>query len=187
MTTEERLEVLEKELARTRSRARWSLVGTALVIVVGVVFCITAYGPSKARPAGGTEREVRAGKFTLVTQDGTAQAVLHMTEDGPLLGLYDAEGKVRIGLTVTEAGPMLRLQDTQGNVRVSLAATTAGQGLGVYDDRRIGRIGMTVTEAGPTLGLLDAQGKARVGLTVQTDGPSLDLYDAQEKSIWRAP
>ncbi len=187
MTTEERLEVLEKELVRTGSRARWSLVGTALVIVVGVVLCITAYGPSKAGSVGGAEREVRAGKFTLVTQDGMAQAVLHVTEDGPLLGLYDAQGKVRIGLTVTEAGPMLRLQDSRGNVRVSLAATTTGQGLGVYDDRGIGRIGLTVTEAGPTLGLLDAQGNARVGLTVQTDGPSLDFYSAQEKSIWRAP
>ncbi len=187
MTTEERLEVLEKELARTKSRARWSLIGTALVIVAGIVFCITAYVHGKARPAGSAEREVRAGKFTLVNQDGTAQAVLHMTEDGPLLGLYDAQGKVRIGFTVTEAGPMLRLQDSRGNVRVSLAATTAGQGLGVYDDQSIGRIGLTVTEAGPTLGLLDAQGNARIGLTVQTEGPSLDFYDTQEKSIWRAP
>jgi hypothetical protein len=60
MTTEERLEALEKELARAKRRNRWSLTGTALVFVFGAILCGTATGPSQAtaQPAVGTVNEV---------------------------------------------------------------------------------------------------------------------------------
>jgi len=140
MTTEERLEALEKELIRAKRRNRWSLTGAALVFVLGVVLCGKAAGPSQAaaQPADGTVNEVRASKFTLVDQNGKARARLAMTELGPALAFLDAQGKLRVDLTMTELGPVLALRDAQEKARIDLFVTEAG---------------------GPALFLNDAQGK----------------------------
>lgn len=140
MTTEERLEALEKELARAKRRNRWALTGTALVFVLGVVLCGKAAGPSQAsaQPAAGTVNEVRASKFTLVDQNGTPRVILAMTQLGPALAFLDAQGKLRVDLTVTEAGPVLALRDAQEKARIDMFVTEVG---------------------GPALFLNDAQGK----------------------------
>lgn len=72
MTTEDRLEILEKELSHARNRIRWLLAGAALVVGTSV-FCATTGGV----------KEVRASAFTLVDRYGKPRASLSMQENGP--------------------------------------------------------------------------------------------------------
>ena len=166
MTTEERLEALEKELACAKRRNRWSLTGAALVFILGVALCGTASGPSKAQPAGGALNEVRASKFTLVNQDGTTRASLAVIESGAELVLYDAQEKARTLLTVAKTGPELDLLD------------------GAQEK---GRASLAVAAGSSSLTLCDTLGKPRIDLGVAKTGPLLAFSDAQGKPTWFAP
>jgi len=95
MTTEERLEMLERELARTKKRTRWLLAGTILVLVGGIVLCGKSAGTSEAQaqPAGGAVKEVRANEFIVVDENGKTRAAMGVMKGGPALDFYDTEDK----------------------------------------------------------------------------------------------
>jgi len=67
MTIEERLDVLERELARAKGRC--------------------GLGPVDAQEAVGAPKKVCAGKFSLVDQNGNIRAWLAVTKGGPGLAL----------------------------------------------------------------------------------------------------
>jgi hypothetical protein len=160
MTTEERLEKLEKELAGAKRRSRVMLIAAAMA--VAVVFLLGAGGEA-------VPKVIQAEKFELVDSTGRGRAALEMTQAGePGLVLGDEKGKIRTGLIMGEAG------------RPSL---------GLFDDNGIPRIILHLDDSGePTLSLSDENGKVRAGMCLGESGePGLGLYDQEGKTIWSKP
>jgi len=154
MTVEERIERLERNNRRL-------LAGLVAVILLGIGVAAIP------NPGGDVVDEVRARKFTLVDVNGKERAMLDMTEDGPVLRLYDEIAKVCAELNAAKTGPTLRL----------------------YDENGKSRAGLTVTKDGiPGLAMIDENDKSRVVLCVTKDGmPELAMFDENGKSIWKAP
>ena len=175
MTTEERLEKVEKELMRGRKLNRWLLTGIGIVFVACIV--VWAFGPktATAQPAGTAVSEVFARKFVVVDENGKTRAMLYMGRDGPSLTLFDEKGKSRVILEVYQSDvnligvdknvPRLCLRDEKGNYRA-----------GIWVDKDV-----------PRLGLYDENNKTRALMSVLKEGPSLGLYDEDSNTLWKAP
>jgi hypothetical protein len=178
MTTEERLEKLERELACAHRRSRWLLA--VLVLAVGGL-CLARTWTSttalaQAQGAIATPRAVRASEFILEDENGKTRASLNVGKDGPGLTLYSENGKGCAGLSVCTDTPSLFLRDKNDRLRADLA----------------------LSKNGPTLNLFDENGKPRVALgAVQTESPdgtqikypesSLFLLGPDGKRLWSAP
>ena len=106
MTTEERLEKVERELARAKSRTRWLLI--IVVVCLGVGILVWALGSGAAI--------ITAKAFLVVDSEGRQRAGLTVTSDGPLLGLTDENETTRAGLSALRDGPMLGFWDENGEV-----------------------------------------------------------------------
>ena len=95
MTTEERMEKLERELARAKRRNRWLAV--VLLTIGATALAVTALSapsiPTALAEAGGPVNEVRASRFVLVDETGKTRAGLAVDKDGPGLGLVDEKGE----------------------------------------------------------------------------------------------
>ncbi len=116
MTTEERLEKLERELSRARRHNRWLLAGAALCLGIGGL--VWAFGPDTvvAQLDATTPNEVRASRLVIEDEDGTTRALLEATKGGTTLRLSDENGTLRIGLGAFGDGPALGLYDERGTV-----------------------------------------------------------------------
>ena len=172
MTTEERLEKLERTTRRYRI-----LLG---VVVLGVV----VLGPRLLMEDGGTEEAiVSAKRFQLVDDRGETLALLSSSEGEPGLALFDDKGELRTMLTMTEAGSKLIFNDDKGVSRMLLDEP----GLSLFDDKGEHRVGLFVTEGGSGLGLTDNNGKTRVLLGVHPDTLGLALYDDEGGLAWSTP
>jgi hypothetical protein len=191
MTTEERLEKLEKELTGAKRRSRVMLVAT--VMAVAVVFLLGAGGEA-------VQKVVRAERFELMDSTGKLRAVLGLTESGqPALGLWDQDGKARAVLGL-RAGPGLAdepglwLSDHDGKVRAMLDLCCFGQpALSLLDQNGENRVTLALSAVlvkfgEPWLALHDQDGKHRAVLDVtKRYGPGLELFDKNGKPIWSAP
>jgi len=162
MTTDERLQKVEGQLARVRWFNRCLIA--CIVLSLGVWFILKAFAPETAWAQSGT-KEIRANKFVLEDEKGKVRATLAMTGTGPILWLSDENGKQRATLGAFEVGPVLFLNDETGTTRVSLAAF----------------------KEGPALALGSKNGGAAATLNVRENRPSLALYDVNGESIWSAP
>ena len=99
MTTEERLENLERELARAKRRNRRLMIGS--VVCLGMIFAWALFaqlgGLGTVHAAGPTTapalREVRAGRFILEDENGKTWAWLRVDKDGAELCFFDESGK----------------------------------------------------------------------------------------------
>jgi len=144
MTTEERLENLERELARAKRRNRCLLA--AVLLGAGVVILAAAWigTPEKALAANAAKAPtiIRANGFIVEDANGKSRIMLAMTEDGPTLSLLDENGKGRAILNVIRGVAILGLNDENGKPRAMLG----------------------VSKEGPAIGLTDENGKTRVGL-----------------------
>ena len=114
MTTEERLEILEQELARAKRRNYWFLA--VLGLAVGLFALGWYFAGTTGRAAEGVVEEVRANKFTLLDENGKECAILTMLEGAPGLRLYDENGKPRAGQGVFKGWPGLILHDDNGKL-----------------------------------------------------------------------
>jgi hypothetical protein len=123
MTTEERLEKLEMELARAKRRNRLLL---ATVVITAAV----------AMTAGIDRREniVSANGFALVDESGKVRAVLGVDKDGPKLVLSDENDTARVTLGVNKDGPVLGLSDKNGKSRAALGVGERGPALALADE-----------------------------------------------------
>jgi len=118
MTTEERLEKLEKEL----SWARWLLAGAALCVGIGVIVWTFAPGTALAQVLiPGVQKVVRANSFVLVDENGRERGGMRVFLNTPSLDLSDENGKTRVMLSLDKNEPRLYLYGEGGLVRASLS------------------------------------------------------------------
>lgn len=161
MTTDERIEKVEGQLARLRWFNRCVIV--CIILSLGAWFMLRAFGPDTAWAQSGV-KEFRAKKFVLEDKSGNMRAALTVEEFGSLLSLHDENGNMRAALTVTREGPALVLRE-KGKTRAEL---------GMLNGK-------------PQLVLLDENGNPRATAGVGNDGPILMLVDENRKPIWQAP
>ena len=187
MTTDERIENLEKGLASARRFNRWLLAAVGLAL--GVWILAGTFGPTMAaEPAGGTAiNEVRAKRFVVEDENGKVRAVLAVFKDGPGLTLADESGNPRAMLIMGKGGPALTLSDENGKVRAGLNATKETAGLTLADENGKNRAALVVGKNGPRVGLSDDKGKTRDFMSVLKESPSLALLDENDKPIWQVP
>ena len=97
---------LRERLARVERR--WTLGWVAAAVVVAT-----------AGVVGQTTRQtVEAHAFIVTDPDsGERRAVLEMSDEGPLLRLYDEDGAVKVLLGVTADGPTLAYVNPQGDLQ----------------------------------------------------------------------
>ncbi len=162
MITDEKLEKVERQLARLRWFNRCLIACVALAF--GVWFIAKTFGPETAWAQSGA-KIIRANAFVLEDQNGKCHAELRAGEAGPVLVLLAENGSPGIVLSVTKQEPSLMLIDQNGKGSVSLS----------------------VREGRPSLALHDEKGKARAGLALDKNMTSLWMFDANSKLIWSAP
>lgn len=149
MTTEERLEKVEKELAAAKRQIRRLVIGGAVALV-----CVAILVAASLRPA-----QVQARKFVLVDENGKTRAMLAVDEDGPRLRLTDEDGKARAELCVVRTGPVLNLSDKNGSARAGLCVLKDGPVLDLDKGNGKTRALLAVEEGGPGIRLYGANDK----------------------------
>ena len=120
MTTEERLESLERDFVRAKRRNRWVLAAVGLGALAWTVMGAARTPSLELGP--GVPKVIRANCFVLEETNGRTRAVLFVGKEGPQLVLYDEKGKVRAELYVLRNKPALRLWSEDGKVRALLGA-----------------------------------------------------------------
>ena len=176
MTTEERLESLERGLSAAKLRNKYLLIG---LVILAIAWAFTSTTGTVQAQAG--ENIIQAESFELVDSQGTVRAALVVHDDEPGLALYDENGTVRAALGMSEFGPVLGLADENGNLRATLGVSDElGPGLYLYDEIGNVRAGLDVRELGSWLYLYDEIGNVRAGLSVIELGSGLYLYDENE-------
>lgn len=121
MTMEERLDHLERELARAKRRNHWLLPVAALAVGgLTLPWTLTKTTPAAQAQGAGAEKVIRASAFVLEDEQGRKRGELAMGPLGSVLGLFDANGKPRVILSAVKDGPSLELLDENGTVRNQL-------------------------------------------------------------------
>jgi len=178
MTTDERMEKMEGQLARVRWFNRCLIV--CIVLSLGAWFILNTFGSERVWSQSGA-KEIRANCFILEDENGKRRALLGMGMGGPSLMLLDENGKSRAVLAVIKEGPSLGLLDENGKSRALLAASKDGLELSMYDENGENRAKLIVAKDVLALGLRDENNKLRAMLAVLKDiGPGLSLYDENE-------
>ena len=146
MDTEERLEKLERELARAKR-----LVAVLALIAVGLsLSCVLPRTGAKS---------IHANQFVLEDEHGTPRAGLRMGKDGPGLILLDENGNRRAELCALKGASALTLFDENEKMRVGLTVDKDGSALVLCDENGNHRVGLVVGKDGPAQGLFDEKGK----------------------------
>jgi hypothetical protein len=188
MSTDERMEKMEGQLARIRWVNRCLIA--CIVLSLAVWFISRTFGPETAWAKSGV-KEIRANKFVLEDGKGKSRALLGVDEDGPKLALLDEKGKNRALVVVEKDGPALCLFDEKGQAGVLLSLRDDGPNLGLYDWQGQTRVGLGMGKDGPMerpgLVLCDGKEKTRAVLALVKYGPGLALCDEDGKVIWKAP
>jgi hypothetical protein len=172
MTIEERVEMLEAELAASRTRARRLACGAGMILGALVVFSTFRFTTSVAH-ARSDERtvvradEVRAGRF--IVEDnrphnrGVEQAIFGMIQDAPGLRL-GASDNPQISIS-THSGSYLYLADETGHPRITLQ---------VVGDRS-------------SVSLFNKEQRDLLDIALSWDSPSLTLTDENGNVLWKTP
>lgn len=154
MTTDERLEKLEWELARSRRRFRWLIIGAGL----GLILAATLYA-SRTHPFAAKEsKEIRATSFILEDSNGKPRASLGMDEDGLELRLRYENGNIGAALCLHEEKVVLSLADNSGKPRAVLGLAKKMPLLCLYDEKEEPRATVALLPDGPHLVLRDEKG-----------------------------
>ena len=207
MTTEERLESIEKKLSRHRRLLTVVFVGVGAYVAIGVV------RPQMllAQPATEPPKEIRASSFVLLDENNKTRAVLGFERaGGASLRFIDVNGKIRVGISEGEAGAGLAVLDKSGMVRVEIwaddeprLALSDGTSkprfevlerndrslmLSIFDESQTSRIVLGVDKDGSVLSLNGKNPRTGVGLGVDKDDvPRMVMIDKDGKLRWSAP
>jgi len=178
MTTEERLEKLERELGSAKRRNRWLVTAVALTVAgLSLGWTLTTAIPAaRAKGVAAVPKTVRAREFVLVDERGTMRAMLGMGGE-PVLILADEKGLTRAMLTVNaNGGGSLFLHDKNNRTRIGLSAGEKGSMLFLNDENENHRAVFGVAET------VTLDGK-----TITYPESSLLLFGPDGKVIWQAP
>lgn len=163
MTTDERLEKLERELSRARTRFRWLVVGAGLCVMsVAVIYAFGQYQTTftpRAPRATEASKELRATNFVLEDANGKPRASLGMDEDGVVLRLRYENGNIGAALCLHDEKMVLSLSDNNGKQRAVLGVSLNMSILSLYDEKEEARATLAVLADGPHLVLRDEKGK----------------------------
>jgi hypothetical protein len=172
MTTEQRLERLERE-------NRWMRRIGAVGVAVAAAVLLIGQGKDKKLP----DLEVRS----LVARSLVARSLV----------VVDDEGTRRVELDSLDDSIYLRLTDRTGRERFTLLAGNKGQSELYFNDRTgTTKLALGVSDGSPYLDMTGAgrvtlsgrDEKMRAGLATNEDGtPSLSFFDKDGKHIWKAP
>ncbi len=200
MTTEERFEKLELELAAAKRLIRQLMAGAGSVLLVCIV-CMVARsmtGVAHSQEEVNATEVIRSKKFEVVDDQGKTRAFLGITDVGSILIMKDETGKPLAWLSVTEDDSRLVVEQKTSKRRASLVASEYNTSLDMYDKTGKGRAWLTVSEDGPVLSIGDKTGKGRASLGVSTvttsDGKSITypestilLFGPNGRVLWQAP
>lgn len=167
MTTDERLEKLEKELIRTKRHNHWLLATAGLVVLslfLAKIFLGTEHS-AYAQGQGTEKKVIHANTFILEDENGKMRATLAMEKNGPQLALFDEKREPRAVLAAPDDGPRIVLTDEKGNIRAWLMVIGEGSGLVLTNEKA----------------------KGGVELVVRKDSPALSMTDDKGKTLWSAP
>ena len=95
MTTEQRLETLERELARVRRHNRRLMAAGAVVLLLTGAVVLTGAATPKNTDYSTSDmkfRSVEVRELVVADEKGTIRAVLAVTNEGAHLGLNDETG-----------------------------------------------------------------------------------------------
>jgi len=159
MTTDERLEKLERELSRVRARFRLLVIGAGLCLASAAAIQAYSQLTLKPRPAAtDISEEIRARNFVLEDANGKPRASLGMDEDGLELRLKYGNGNIGAALCLHDNKVVLSLSDNNGKPRAVLGLTQKMPVLCLYDEREEPRATLAVLADGPHLVLRDEKG-----------------------------
>lgn len=176
MTTDERMEKIEAELARVKWVNRCLVA--CIVLILGCWSAVQTFAPQKAWAKSGT-KTLQATDLLLQDENGKTCAVLMGTTDGAVLLSVDENGKHGGGLHLQK--DCLMVIDENMDKRIALVGSKEGPSLGLYDKNGKTRIGLTMVNNKPLLTLCDENSKSRVGLGILEGLPNLTLFDENEK------
>jgi hypothetical protein len=189
ISTEERLEKLERNLTRAkRDNRRMIVVGVG--IVLGALALLVVWGSpvsvAQAQENAADKKVIRAQEFVLVDEQDKPRAMLTISEDEPAMSLHDDRGEIRAMLGVTKDRSFLRLYDERGEPRAGMDVAEDGPRLKLFDEQGNGHTVLIVDKDGPSLIMYDEKGEGGAMLTVLKVGSRLVMFE-QGEIIWRAP
>jgi len=184
MTTEERLEKMERKLAETEVSLRRyrQMFGVGALAVVGLLTMAAVKNNEVVRAKRfivmddlGRERIVLAADLMALDKNGNPD-VTKGTRTG--LRLFDENGKIRASLGFSQSGTGLTLSDENGKIRTSLGFDQSGTGLDLSDENGKPRTLLGIGRGGTNLNLYDGNGKLRASLAAfENYRPALALLD----------
>jgi len=159
MSIEKRLETLERDLSRANRRNRLLLGAMGLGLGIAVLIWAAGLRTAAAQTSGTALKEVHANRFILDDGNGRTRAELYMTEDGPMLRLYNENKKSRAVLYIHGNQAGLGFKDENDKLRSFLGVGMNVPMLTLYDENEKPRAMFNVLKTGPYLGLTDEKGK----------------------------
>lgn len=113
MTTEERLECLEKEAQRNRKVIRW--FGVLLGLCIGAWLATGVFFPQGLIAQDVTDL-IRAKQFYMVDERGMPRIVMLVHEGEPILNLLDEATSPRFAIALHEGEPSMAMYDEMLNI-----------------------------------------------------------------------
>ena len=214
MTTEERLEALERKteeqrrgLSVAKRRNKYLLIG---LVILAIAWAFTSTTETVQAQAGGNI--IQAEGFELVDSQGHVRAMLSLIDNEPRLTLFsengtlfvslgglngepgqalalcDENGMPRIALQVRDSEPELILQDENGMIRAGLVIYNGEPQLSLFGEDGVSTIGLGVSYDGSVLAFGDKNGVPRASIGFLDEyGSRLELNDRNGRIIWSAP
>ena len=121
MTTEERLEKMERDYRRLKIGVYWVAAFALLVAFASDISLdpLTTRGLVIEDDDGNTRAVlgIKEGlvTFDLLDKNGKPRASMRVADDGPALVLVDENGKIRTLMTLIEGSPAFNLLDEKGD------------------------------------------------------------------------
>jgi len=146
MSTEERLEIVERKLSSVRRWAVVSLVVAVVIVIIGGLLEFWLYESSptyqarRQRPRryspvqSAAGKEIRAYKFVVEDKNGKTRASLAMCGGEPMLSLFDENGKRRASLDLLEGDAHLEFCDENNLPRARFELWTGKPRLSLSDE-----------------------------------------------------
>jgi hypothetical protein len=167
MTTEERLEKLERELSNTMSLHLVDAEGR-----IRAAMFVTKNG---------------SGLLLFDGNDIMPYAMLFVTKDGPVPSLFGERDKARALLTVPVDKMYLNLYNAVPDLQYHVSINDVPPIVELRDAGSKMQAVLSVNAANLEFMLHDAEGNMRASLTMGTEGGRLRLFDEKGNTIWQAP